>query len=277
MPFIETNNIRMHYLEGEKNGPLLILLHGLTANAHAFDGIRDAGLDQRFHVISVDLRGRGLSDHPAFNYSMEDHAHDILGLMDHLKVDSANFAGHSFGGLLGFYLAAHYPKKVQKLIVLDAAARMNPNAAEMLGHRLATLDTRFPSFEEYLTEVKAAPYNKFWTATMKSYYKADVRTHEEGGVTPRPLLVNMIEASMGVAATPWPELMPNVQCPVLLINAPEEYTLGMPLLPEDLAKETVELLPNAKLILVDGNHQTMMYGTGAKQIEQAIIQFAGIA
>lgn len=277
MPFIETNNIRLHYLEGAKNSPLLLLLHGLTANAHAFDGIREAGLDTHFHVVSVDLRGRGLSDHPAFNYSMEDHAEDILGLIAHLKTEAVNIAGHSFGGLLGFYLAASYPEKVQKLVVLDAAAKMNPQAAEMLAHRLGTLDMHYPSFAEYLTEVQAAPYNTFWSATMRSYYQADVRPHDEGGVTPRPQLANMIEASMGVASIPWPELMQDVRCPVLLVNAPDEYTMGMPLLPEELAKETVEMLPDGKMITVDGNHQTMMYGAGAKQIEEAIVKFLGAA
>ncbi|MEO6831745.1 MAG: alpha/beta hydrolase [Chitinophagaceae bacterium] len=273
MPYIETNDINLHYLEGANNGSLLLLLHGLTANAHAFDCIREAGLDAHFHVVSVDLRGRGLSDHPILHYSMEDHAQDILGLMEHFNASSANIVGHSFGGLLGYYLAANYPEKVQKLVALDAAAKMNPQAAEMLAPRLSTLDIRFPSFEDYLTEVKAAPYNTFWSAAMNSYYEADVRPHEEGGVVPRPQLVNIIEASMGVAAIPWPELMPEVHCPVLLINAPENYALGMPLLPIELAEETVKMLPNAKLMTVEGNHQTMMYRNGAKQIEAAVVAF----
>jgi pimeloyl-ACP methyl ester carboxylesterase len=275
MPFIQTNNISLHYIDHPGDGPLLIMMHGLTANAHAFDGVIAAGLEGHFRIVSVDLRGRGLSEHPVTHYTMEDHAQDILGLMDHLGADKAIFCGHSFGGLLSLYLGAHYPERVDKLVVLDAAARMNPRAAEMLSFRLSTLDIRYPSMEDYMKEVKSAPYMSFWSDLMGSYYEADVEPHEEGGVVPKPKLANIIQASMGVAGTPWLELIPEVKAPVLLINAPEAYTLEEPLLPPDFAQETVDMLPDARLVTVPGNHQTMMYGEGARQIAAAIREFVG--
>jgi pimeloyl-ACP methyl ester carboxylesterase len=70
--------------------------------------------------------------------------------------------------------------------------------------------------------------------------------------------------------------MNDIQAPVLLINAPEEYTLGEPLLPPEYARETLELLPNARLVTVAGNHQTMLYGEGAEQISEEIIAFAAV-
>lgn len=276
MPFLQTATIRLHYLEHVNTGkPLLLLMHGLTANAHAFDGVMDAGLGEDFHVVSVDLRGRGLSDHPALHYSIEEHAQDILALLHSLRAPSAMLCGHSFGGLLGMYLAATYPEAVKKLIVLDAAARMNAKAAEMLSFRLSTLDIRFPSFTDYLKEVRSAPYNTFWSEPMRSYYTADVREHDEGGVISRPKLANIIQASMGVASIPWPELLALIKAPVLLVNAPEAYTLGEPLLPPDYAQETVAALADAQLITVAGNHQTMLYGEGARQIKDAVVAFAG--
>jgi pimeloyl-ACP methyl ester carboxylesterase len=276
MLFVETNNIRLHYLDFGGNGPLMIMMHGLTANAHAFDGLVAEGLRKQFRIVSVDLRGRGLSDHPAFNYDMEDHAQDILGLMDALGADKAIFCGHSFGGLLSFYLGAYYPERVEKLVILDAAARMNPRAAEMLSFRLSTLDMHFPSMANYIAAIKATPYNTFWTDNMLSYYEADVRNNDEGGVTPRPQLANIIQASMGVANIPWAQLIEDVKAPVLLINAPEDYTLDEPLLPEAYARETVAILPNARYVKVAGNHQTMLYGEGAKQIVAAILAFTGV-
>lgn len=274
MPYINTNNIRLHYLEFPVNGPLLIMMHGLTANAHAFDGLIATGLDKHFHIISVDLRGRGQSEHPVAHYTMEDHAQDILGLMDTLNAAKAIFCGHSFGGLLSFYLAANYPERVTKLIILDAAARMNPNTAEMLSFRLSTLDTSYPSMADYLKEVKSAPYMSFWSDLMSSYYDADIQPDDEGGVSPRPKLAIIIQAAVGGAAIPWPELMPEINAPVLLINAPENYTLDQALLPPELAQETVDMLPDARLITVAGNHQTMLYGQGAEQIAAAIRDFA---
>ena len=57
---INTNNINLHYLHYEGDQPTIILMHGLTANAHAFDGLMAEGLGAAFHVLSIDLRGRGL-------------------------------------------------------------------------------------------------------------------------------------------------------------------------------------------------------------------------
>src|SRR6185437_14750156 len=106
--FINVNNINLHYIDYENDNPPILLMHGLTANAHAFDGLVANCLTTHFRVISPDLRGRGQSDHPAFQYSMEDHALDIIGLLDHLNIDKVTLAGHSFGGLLGFYIASSY-------------------------------------------------------------------------------------------------------------------------------------------------------------------------
>jgi pimeloyl-ACP methyl ester carboxylesterase len=110
---------------------------------------------------------------------------------------------------------------------------------------------------------------------MDAYYNADVMAHHEGGVTPRPKLANIIQASMGVAAIDWPTLVPEIKAPVLLINAPEDYTLGQSLLPPELAQETVDMLQDGRLVTVAGNHQTMLYGEGAQQIAAAILAFAG--
>ena len=80
--FIRTNGIQLHYLEHPGDGPSTVLLPGLTANAHAFDGLVQAGLSPRFHTLALDLRGRGLSDAPEYGYTMADHAADVLGLLD---------------------------------------------------------------------------------------------------------------------------------------------------------------------------------------------------
>jgi len=269
---ITANGINLHYIEYPDNGPAILLMHGLTANSHAFDGLVAAGLTAHFHVYSVDLRGRGLSDHPAFCYDMKDHAHDIIDLLNHLGVQKIVLCGHSFGGLLSFYLAANYPERIEKIVVLDAAARMNPNAAEMLGYRLSKLEAVYPSWDAYIAEVKAAPYNDFWDEAMESYYQADVK-QVEGGVTPRSNLTNIIAASMGLANISWPSLMQDIHQPVLLVNAPDNYNMGEPLLPDFLAEETVEMLPNGKYVCVAGNHQTMLYGAGARQIVNAVNKF----
>ncbi|MBC7476018.1 MAG: alpha/beta hydrolase, partial [Candidatus Sericytochromatia bacterium] len=67
--FVKANNINLHYLDFSGENPPIILTHGVTANAHAFDGLINSGLNNKKRVISIDLRGRGLSDKPITGYS----------------------------------------------------------------------------------------------------------------------------------------------------------------------------------------------------------------
>lgn len=271
--YININGFNLHYIQYPGKGPTIILMHGLTANAHAFDGLVARGLADHFNVISVDLRGRGLSDYPAFAYSIEEHADDILGLLDHLGIPQATLIGHSFGGLLSMYLAAKYPKRVERLVILDAAAEMNRNAGEMLQPTLSRLDKIYASWDSYINEMRSAPYTAFWEEAMDRYYRADVKETIHGSVTPRPVLANILQVAYHVGNTPWKEYVEQIAQPAILINALDAYTMDEPLLPDEKAKETVELMQNCTYKPVDGNHHTMLYGIGAGQIIGYLLEF----
>jgi pimeloyl-ACP methyl ester carboxylesterase len=271
--FVNTNNIQLHYLESKHTGKTIILMPGLTANAHAFDGLMKAGLGNEYHILSIDLRGRGLSDYPAKGYSMKDHAEDIIGLLDALNIQSAIIGGHSFGALLTLYLAYNYPLRVEKMILLDAAAKMHPNTREMLQPSLNRLGQTFPSFNDYILHVKGAPYMDFWDEEMLSYYDADVLHHTDGTVTARSSLANIIEAVTAVLAEPWIDYLRFIDKEAILINGAGNYAMNAPLLPVQNALETVSMMKNCMYSKVNGNHQTMLYGNGAKEIVQAIKEF----
>lgn len=271
--FIETNGINLHYLEYKGDGPTIILMHGLTANAHAFDGLIAAGLSPSFNVISIDLRGRGQSDKPDTGYTMMDHAKDIIGLLDKLKMDKVIMGGHSFGALLSLYLATHFPERVQKLLILDAAAKMHENTREMLGPSLSRLGQTYLSQEYYIDKVKQAPYLDFWNEEIANYYKADIKINDDKSVSCIPQLQNMVFAVNGVLAEPWIEYLQKIEQPTLLINGPGIYTMGAALLPKENALETVSMMKNCIYAEVPGNHQTMLYGEGAKAIVKAITEF----
>jgi pimeloyl-ACP methyl ester carboxylesterase len=272
--FINTNNIKLHYLNFEGEQPTIIFMHGLSANAHAFDGLIAAGLSPSFNIISVDLRGRGESDAPDSGYTMKEHADDIIGLMDGLKIEKVILAGHSFGGFLALYLAKFFPERVDKLILMDAAANMHPNTKEMLGPALGRLGQTFPSFGAYLEKVKAAPYLTFWDEHMESYYRADAKDNADGTVNCIPQPAHMMEAVVkGSLGEPWLDYLKSVDHQAILINAPGVYTMDAALLPEENAIETVELMKNCMYAKVQGNHQTMLYGEGAKEIVSVIKHF----
>src|SRR4249919_1833572 len=93
--FLQANGLRLHYLERGSGERTLVLVPGLTANAHSFDGLLAAGLDRGLRVLAFDARGRGLSDKPDAGYTMADHAADLLGALDALGLERVCLGGHS--------------------------------------------------------------------------------------------------------------------------------------------------------------------------------------
>lgn len=272
--FVDTNGIKLHYLDSGGDKTPLLLMHGLTANAHAFDGLIKAGLSDFFRVISVDLRGRGLSDKPSKGYTMKDHAQDMLGLMDALGFSKISLGGHSFGGLLTFYMGYHHADCVEKMVILDAAAQLHPQTKEMLIPTLGRLGQTYPSFEQYIQKIKSSPYMSYWEDTMLSYYQADVETFPDGSVQPRSRPENMTEAILkGSFGEPWLDYIRAVSQPSILVNGSMDYALGAPLLPKDFALDTVKMMHDCRYVEVKGNHQTMLYGLGAAQTVEAMASF----
>jgi pimeloyl-ACP methyl ester carboxylesterase len=273
--FVETNGIRLRVIDRVGGDPVIVCLPGLTANANAFDGYVVAGLAPRFRVVALDLRGRGFSDKLATGYSMPDHAADVLGVLDSLHLDRVVLCGHSFGGLLSMYLAARRPDRISQAILVDAAAQIHPNAVEMIKPALTRLDQTWPSWEDYINDMKQLPYyyDGWWDAIIENWYRSDVQIDAvTGEVAVQIYGPGILEALTRALDVNWMELVKSIHQPVLLINAPAG--LGPPgsppLVSRQQALETVEALPNARYVAVSGHHYTMMFGDGAAQAVEAI-------
>jgi pimeloyl-ACP methyl ester carboxylesterase len=277
--FLDTGRIRVHALDHGGKGKTLVLLHGVTSNAHAFDAISAAGLGARHHLVALDLRGRGLSDKPPTGYGMEDHAQDVIALLDSLNLRQAVVVGHSFGALLGYYLAANHAARVERLVAIDGAIEFHPRLAELLSPSLGRLGRTFASFDEYLEAIRAMPqwHGVEFDDAIVAHYRADVETLEDGRVGPRSPPEVIAEASRRLAAEPWRDIVPRIEQPVLLLNAIGAYGLPgtPPLLPQELAEKTVRVLSHGQYAQVPGNHMTMMFGEGARVAAELITRFVG--
>src|SRR5437764_6073764 len=78
--FVETNGIRLHYLEFGGGDRHLVICHGITGAAEVWSS-KAAILAEKYHVIVPDMRGHGYSDKPEWGYSLVDYARDIAGLI----------------------------------------------------------------------------------------------------------------------------------------------------------------------------------------------------
>ncbi|MBC7381793.1 MAG: alpha/beta hydrolase [Bacteroidia bacterium] len=271
---ISVNGIRLHYLHYLNPGkPVLLLLHGLTANCWAFEGLVRNGLCEHYELIIPDMRGRGLSTHPAFGYNFKDHTNDLLGLIKHVKATNITLVGHSYGGLLSSYLANQHPGIFTKVIFLDAAPVMNKRTPEMLQASLRRLDKIFPSKEAYLKEIKKAPYMLFWDDDMQDYYDADIATNPNKTVKPKPNLAQIMQIAISVSKEPIGTYFGKLRQPCLLICGSGLYNLGEAILPVILAEKAVAMLNNGSLKISEGNHHTMLYGKYAVEVVNWIIEF----
>lgn len=274
--FAFVNGINLHYLDHPGGEPLLVLLPGLTANAHSFDGLIEAGLSPRFRVLAVDLRGRGQTDKPPTGYSIGEHAADILGLLDHLGLPGAVVGGHSFGALVGIYLAAHFPERIEKLILLDAAARLHPRTRELIQPSIDRLNNVWPSMDEYLSAMKAMPFlDGFWDARLEDFYRGEMRTNADGTVQALTSGAAVIEAADQGLRIPWDELVKQIKQPALMVNAPAPYGPpgAPPLISAEQAQETVRAIAGCRYVHVPGNHLTMLFGENARHTARAIAEF----
>src|SRR6185436_18715655 len=106
--FVETNGVRLQYLDWGGTGPALILIHGLGDDPHAYMDLAPAFAD-RFHVIAYASRGSGSSDAHG-PYDTATLTEDLRGLMDALGIVRADLAGSSAGGNEVTAMAARYPQ-----------------------------------------------------------------------------------------------------------------------------------------------------------------------
>jgi pimeloyl-ACP methyl ester carboxylesterase len=109
---------------GPKDGPTLLLLHGLPSSSRMFEPLF-ARLSDRYHLIAPDYPGFGHSDWPvpkAFAYTF-DH---IAEIMDHftetLGVSRYTLYMQDYGVPVGFRMALAHPERVEALIVQDGVA-----------------------------------------------------------------------------------------------------------------------------------------------------------
>lgn len=127
--FFVVNGLRLHVLDwgGEGRTPLL-LLHGFTGHAHAWDTLSIA-LQPHFHVYALDQRGHGDSD-PAEVYHAIAAFDDLSGVLGQLGITSIVLMGLSMGGRNAMYFASKRPELVQKLVVVDIGPEISRRATE---------------------------------------------------------------------------------------------------------------------------------------------------
>jgi pimeloyl-ACP methyl ester carboxylesterase len=106
------------YAGGE---PAVLAMHGLASNARWWDLVAER-LAPRRRVISVDLRGHGLSDRPDDGYDFETVAGDLVEVAAQLHPGALVAAGHSWGASVALEYGVVAPQGTLGVVCVDGGA-----------------------------------------------------------------------------------------------------------------------------------------------------------
>src|SRR6478735_9017444 len=117
--YAPVNGIKVYY-EVYGEGRPLVLLHGAFYTIDMNWGQLIPELSKTRKVIAIELQGHGHSPFSDRKLDLTTLASDVEGVMNHLKVDSADVAGYSMGGSVAYQFAIQFPKRLRKLVIISS-------------------------------------------------------------------------------------------------------------------------------------------------------------
>ncbi|KAI0798441.1 alpha/beta-hydrolase [Irpex lacteus] len=110
-----------YWISGPEDGQKVVLIHGISVPAIAFQKIVPALVGQGLQVLTYDIPGRGYSDAPDCAYDAQFYIVHLALLLQYVKWESANIIGYSMGGAVAVAFAATLPHLVTENVTLLAS------------------------------------------------------------------------------------------------------------------------------------------------------------
>lgn len=124
MATAEINGLRLHYdLLG--HGETVAFLNGVMMTTQSWV-LQTSLFRQHYRCLLHDFRGQLLSDKPDEPWTLEDHADDLLALLDLLGIERCHLVGTSYGGEVGLIFACNQPDRVKSLSVISSVSEVGP-------------------------------------------------------------------------------------------------------------------------------------------------------
>ena len=123
MSFIQAGEVKLHYVEHGSGNNIVVFIHGYLGCVEWMDLIWGR-LPKDIHVYAIDWRGCGESEKPDVtddfeNYSIKQHAKDMINAIKALGISKCSLATHSTGGLISTYMLLAQPQLFEKVLALD--------------------------------------------------------------------------------------------------------------------------------------------------------------
>jgi pimeloyl-ACP methyl ester carboxylesterase len=167
--YAPVNGIKVYYEVYGKGKPV-ILLHGAFYSIEMNWAQLIPKLSKTRKVIAIEFQGHGHTPYSDRKLDIVTLAKDVEGVMDYLKIDSADVAGYSMGGSIAYQFAVQSPKRLKKLVIISSTYKT--------AGWLPAVNTAFEDFKPELfdnTPIKtaydaAAPDKTKWTKFLKQMF-----------------------------------------------------------------------------------------------------------
>ncbi len=164
--YAPVNGIKVYY-EVYGEGMPIVLLHGAFLTIGLNWGQLIPELSKSRKVIAIELQGHGRTQFSDRELSRATLASDVEGVMDYLKIESADVVGYSFGGSVAYQFAIQSPKRLNKLVIISStykSAGWQPEINNAFKTRTPELFTNTPMHTAYDA---IAPDKTKWTKFLE--------------------------------------------------------------------------------------------------------------
>jgi lipase len=237
----------------------LLALHGLAGHGARWRHLASTRLSG-FRTIAPDLRGHGRSI-ALPPWTLEQHAADLLAVIDGYGLDAVPVLAHSFGAAVALHLARLAPGRLSRLLLLDPAVGINPVFALERANQPARV------FTDPREAFQAQRYD--WPTATDDAVVEEVNSHLEqhsDGFRFR--------YQPAAAATAWSEMtrapvLPGPGTPILLVRALREQLVA----PGLITGLQLALGAEFELVNIDCGH--MIYLDRPDETGELVTRFAG--
>jgi pimeloyl-ACP methyl ester carboxylesterase len=258
MAYADVNGQRLYFEDtGGDSTDVIVFSHGLLMDHEMFAPQVDA-LRDRWRCITWDERAHGVTQTTPDDFSYWDSASDALGLLDHLGVERAVFAGMSQGGYLSLRAALTAPERVRALVLIDTQSGVeDPANLAAYDQLIDTWATADEAPQEILDIVAAIILGNDWPGTpawqdkwrkvapdqLRQAYKTLVSREDD--VTGR---------------------LPELSIPTLVVHGEQDAAISVP-----LAQELADGLGGRLAVVPGAGHAANL--THPEQANEAIEAF----
>jgi len=180
MKFVRSNGTTLHYRYSPVIGrPTIIFANSLGTDLRIWNAVERL-LAEDYGLVLYDKRGHGLSELGDAPHTIETHAADLAGLLDHLHIRNAIVCGLSIGGVIAQCLYGTRSELIDGLILCDTAAKIG--TSDMWNGRIAAISSKgIESFADGVMEKWFTPnFHKNRTQELAGYRTMLVRQSPDG-------------------------------------------------------------------------------------------------